>query len=199
MVAFISQGKVQVNHHTLLMNVQVAERLKKIIDLRVKATEQKHGEVRLPRVMRLCHKYDLTDKETAIMLYLLTYKYDDEQDSNKSPFSSYHTIEAVHVCSVLDISFLEIFNFVNQDRLHIQQGLFPNIQQNYILNMMLELDHDMYFVLQGASLKQKDFLKIDQTFLADVIFEEPEYHHLREQKEDSKLKQSATASTKEKG
>ena len=133
------------------------------------------------------------------MLYLLTYQYNEEQDSNKSPYVSFHSVEAVHVCSVLDISFLEIFNFMNQDRLHIQQGLFPNIQQNYILNMMLELDHDMYLVLQGASLKQKDFLKIDQTFLADVIFEEPEYHHLSEQKEDGKLKQSATASTKEKG
>lgn len=150
--------------------------------------------------MRLCRKYDLTDKETAMILYLLTYLYDEERDSNKSPYVSYQGVEAVHMCSVLDVSCLEIFNFVNPDRLHTQQGLFPNIMQNNILNLTLELDYDMYLVLQGASLKQKDFLKIDQTYLADVIFEEPEYCHLREQKEEEgKLKQSATATTKKKG
>ena len=81
----------------------------------------------------------------------------------------------------------------------MQQGLFPNVQQNYILSVSLELDYDMYLVLMGADLKQKDFLKIDQTYLADVIFEEPEYQHFRQQAEEGKLKRPAVTIAKNEG
>lgn len=125
------------------------------------------------------------------MLYIVIFQHNEELDSKKSPFSAYRGVDIVHMCIVLDIPFLELLNFLNQDRLHMQQGLFSNVQQNYMLTTLVELDYDMYLVLVGAGLKQKDFLKIDQTCLADVIFEEPEYQHFRRQAEEGKLKRPA--------
>ena len=154
-------------------------------------TKEKYGEARLPRVVRLCRKYNLTDNEMMIVLYVVTFQHSEEQESNKNLFSTYHGVNMVHMCIILDIPFLELLNFLNQDRLHMQQGLFPNVQQSYILSVSLELDYDMYLALMGADLKQKDFLKIDQTCLADVIFEEPEYQHFRQQAEEGKLKRPA--------
>lgn len=131
------------------------------------------------------------------MFYVLSFQHNEEQENKKSPFINYRGIEIAHMSSVLDVPFLEIFQFLNQDRLHMQQGLFPHVQQSYVLNVSLEMDYDMYLVLLGADLKQKDFLKIDQTCLADVISEEPEYQHFREQVAEEKLnKQSATPTAK---
>ena len=134
-----------------------------------------------------------------IVLYVLTFQYREEQESKKTLFASYRGIEIVHMCIVMNVPFLELLSFLNQDRLHMQQGLFPNIQQSYVLSNSLEMDYDMYLALMGADLKQKDFLKIDQTCLADVIFEEPEYQHFREQADEGKLKQSAVTTAKKKG
>ena len=114
-----------------------------------------------------------------IVLYVLTFQCREEKESKKNFFGFYRGIDMVHMCIVMDVPFLELLNFLNQDHLHMQQGLFPNVQQSYVLSNSLEMDYDMYLALMGADLKQKDFLKIDQTCLADVIFEEPEYQHFR--------------------
>ena len=45
--------------------------LKTIWDHKVQVTELKCGEVGLPRVVRLCHKLKLTDKESLMMSYAL--------------------------------------------------------------------------------------------------------------------------------
>ena len=70
--------------------------------------------------------------------------------------------------------------FLNNDRVHMQQGIFPDVQQSYILHSQLNFDEVSCKVLVGAPLKQNEFLKIDQTCLADVISEEAGNEHLRE-------------------
>ena len=142
-------------------------------------------------MIRLCRKYDLTDNEMMILLYALTFQHSEEQENKKNPFSTYRGVDIVHMCIVLDIPFLELLSFLHQDRLHMQQGLFPNVQQNFMPNVSLEIDFDMYLALIGGTVKQKDFLKIDQTCLADVIVEEPQYQHFCQQAEEEKRKRSA--------
>ena len=104
------------------------------------------------------------------------------------------------MCAVLEIPFLELLNFLNQDRLHMQQGMFPNLQQlKSTYDTSFEMDYDTYMALMGVNLKQKDFLKIDQTCLADVIFEEPEYQHVCQQAKEEKCKQPNVTTGKKKG
>ena len=166
----------------------MAGRLKQIIDLRLKATEEKYGRIRLPRLVRLCCKYNLTSNETMIMLYILV------NDLNENTRCS-NDINEISV--TLSIPFLEVFSFLNQDRLHMQEGLLTDNEDGYALNDRLELDRDMYLALIGTDLKQKDLLKIDQTCLAEVILEEPEYQHFRQQiEEESKV---TTANTESEG
>jgi len=163
------------------------------MELRLKATEEKYGEVRLPRAVRLCRKCNFSNNEMMIILYVLTFQNTEEERERYFLYGDSHGVKVLYMCTVLDIPLLEIFDFLNPDRLHMQQGLFPNVQQNDILSSSLELDYDVYLALIGVDLKQKDFLKIDQTCLADVIFEEPEYKHFRQQVEEDKLKQLTAA------
>ena len=157
----------------------MAGRLKKIIDLRLKATEEKYGRTSLPRLVRLCCKYNLTSNETMIMLYILV------NNLNENTSCSNYINE---ISVTLSIPFLEVFSFLNQDRLHMQEGLLTDNEDGYRLNDELELDHDMYLALIGTDLKPKDLLRIDQTCLAKVILEEPEYQNFCQQiEEESKI------------
>lgn len=70
--------------------------------------------------------------------------------------------------------------FLNSDRVHMQQGIFPDVQQSYILHSQLGFDEVCCKVLIGAPLKQNEFLKIDQTCFADIISEEGGNEHLRQ-------------------
>ena len=73
----------------------------------------------------------------------------------------------------------EMMSFLDQDRLHMQQGLFPDVQQMYLLHSSLNFDEVSLRALAGAPLKSSDFLKLEQTCLADVIVEEGGNEHLR--------------------
>ena len=75
---------------------------------------------------------------------------------------------------------------MDQDRLHMQQGLFPSVERDYILSSGLRYEMEVCKVLMGASLKQNDFLMIEQTYLADIVAQEPEYQHFREDDESKK-------------
>ena len=56
---------------SVLQIPQVQKRLKTIWDHKLKVTESKRGEAGLPRVVRLCRKLKLTEKESMIMNYAL--------------------------------------------------------------------------------------------------------------------------------
>ena len=83
------------------------------------------------------------------------------------------------ICRVCNMKISEMMNFLDQDRLHMQQGLFPDVQQMYLLHSSLNFDEVSLRALAGAPLKSNDFLKLEQTCLADVIVEEGGNEHLR--------------------
>ena len=99
-----------------------------------------------------------------------------------------HKVDPISLCSFLDVPLQEVLNFLDQDRLHMQQGFFPDVQHNYILGSDLNYDTDLCNVLMGVNLKQSDFLKIEQTYLADIVIQELEYQHFHDQTGDDKSK-----------
>ena len=158
------------------MDLQVAERLKKIIKLRLKATEEKFGEVRLPRLVRLWRKFNLSPNETDILMFVMA------RQSGRGDIVEYE-INPITLAEFLEITLQEIVEFLNQDHLHIQQGLFPDIEHSSsaIFTEQFYIDPHFHKILLGADVKQNDFLKLEQTCLADVIAAEPEHQHLRDQ------------------
>ena len=60
---------------------------------------------------------------------------------------------------------------------------------------LLSYDTDVCKALMGANLKQNDFLKIEQTYLADIVALEPEYQHFRDQTDDKSKQPEATTDT----
>ena len=89
--------------------------------------------------------------------------------------------DTLSVCKACDVKISEIVIFLNQDREHMQQGIFPDVQQSYLLHSALNFDEVSCKALIGAPLKANEFLKIEQTHLADVIAEEAGNEHLRMQ------------------
>ena len=63
----------------------------------------------------------------------------------------------------------------------MQQGIFPDVQQSYLLHSALNFDEVSCKALVGAPLKANEFLKVEQTHLADIIAEEVGNEHLRMQ------------------
>ena len=61
----------------------------------------------------------------------------------------------------------------------MQQGLFPDVQQTYLLQSIISFDEITMRALLGARLNAAEFLKLEQTCLADVIVEEDGNEHLR--------------------
>ena len=62
--------------------------------------------------------------------------------------------------------------FLDPERPHMQQGLFPDVQQSYLLQCNLSIDEVSLRALVGAPLKSSDMLKLEQTCLSEVILEE---------------------------
>jgi len=61
-------------------------------------------------------------------------------------------IDPISLCSFLDIPLQEVLDFLDQDRLHMQQGFFPDVQHSYILSSTLSYDTDVCKALMGADL-----------------------------------------------
>ena len=60
------------SHKSLVTALKkIADRLLKICDLKLKATEKINGEAGLPRVIRLSRRLKLSEAETNIMVYIL--------------------------------------------------------------------------------------------------------------------------------
>ena len=87
---------------------------------------------------------------------------------------------ALQVCHNCDIKISELMSFFDVDRPHMQQGLFPDIYQSCLIYSNLVFDEVTLRALAGAPLKSNDMLKLEQTFLADIIVEEEGNEHLRQ-------------------
>ena len=85
----------------------------------------------------------------------------------------------ISVCKFCDMSVTEMVAFLDPDRPHMQQGLFANVQQMYLLECRLSFDEIALRALLGASLKANEFLKLEQTSLADIVAEESGNEYLR--------------------
>ena len=55
--------------------------MKKIIQLRLKVTEEKHGEMGLPRVVHLCREFNFTEHETELFMYVVAKQTGIERES----------------------------------------------------------------------------------------------------------------------
>lgn len=76
------------------------------------------------------------------------------------------------ICKACDVHISEMVNFLSADRVHMQQGIFPEIQQDNLLHSCLDFDEVSCKALIGAPLKQAELLSIDQTSLAKIVAEE---------------------------
>jgi len=88
-------------------------------------------------------------------------------------------IDVLSGCQFLAIPLQEMLEFLDRERKHMLQGFFPEVQDSYILTCNITYDFDFCKALMGSQLKATEFLKIEQTLLADVIAEEPGNQHYR--------------------
>ena len=147
-----------------------------MIESRLVATEEKLGEVYLPRIIRMCRKLKLSKNEIEIATYCLTAQCGYDHEGGR--FSSYG-VDCLSCCQFLDIPLKDMLEFLNKDRIHMQQGFFPEVQDAYILNSALMYDMDFCKTLMGCRVRSDGFMKLEQTVLADIIVEEPGNDHYR--------------------
>ena len=76
--------------------------------------------------------------------------------------------DVLSVCRVCDMKLSEAVEFLSQSRLPMQQGIFPDVHHMYLLQSSVSFDEVPCKALLGALLSDNEFLKLDQTFLADV-------------------------------
>ena len=62
---------------------KIADRLLKICDLKLKATEKISGEAGLPRVIKLSRHLKLSEAETNILVYILVCQVSKAKDQVK--------------------------------------------------------------------------------------------------------------------
>ena len=161
-----------------------------MIDSRLQVTEERLGTTSLPRIIRLCKRFKFNENETRIAITALVLQSGYDREGR---YSSYGP-DVLSCCQFLDIPLQEMLDFLDPDRLHMQQGLFPEVQANYILTCSISYDTDFCKALMGSQLKANEFLKLEQTYLADVIAEEPGNEHYRD--ENLGLKVAATTDDK---
>ena len=146
--------------------------MKHIIEGRLRCTEEQYGEPSLPRIIRLCRKFKFTEDESRITIYLLFI-----QSNTKVGAAKFTDVLSAY--GFLKMPLKIILEFLDKDRLHMQQGIFPEVDESYIFICILRFDPDFFKALMGYKLKSNDFLKLEQTPLADVIAEEPGNEHYR--------------------
>ena len=87
--------------------------------------------------------------------------------------------DTLTICRICDMKISEMVEFLTQSRVHMQQGIFPDVQQMYLLHSALSFEEVSCKALIGAPLSPNEFLKLEQTFLADIVVEEEGNEHLR--------------------
>ena len=135
----------------------------KIWDARLKSKEEKKELEGLPCIIRLSRKVKLSEKETLIMIYTLCCQVGEGGMARFGRFAGGGVLygnDTLSMCKACDAKIREIVEFLNQDREHMKQGIFPDVQQSYMLHSMLGFDEVSCKALVGAPLKANEFLKI---------------------------------------
>ena len=68
-------------NYVLVPFPQVQERIKRIWDEKLRVTEKEKGEGGLPRIVRLSRRLKLSEKETLVMIYVLTCQVGEARTS----------------------------------------------------------------------------------------------------------------------
>ena len=157
------------------------KRAKLVIESRLKITEEHHGECYLPRIVRLCRRFKFSENESKLALQALISQGGFDDPRKFEAYGPYRggSLTCVGVCQRLDIPISEVQAFLSKERLHMKQGVFPDIQDNYLLYSTLSYDGDFCAALVGSKLTSNEFLKLEQTELAKVILEEPDSEYLK--------------------
>ncbi len=125
-----------------------------------------------PRVIRMCHKLGLSDKEERAMIYILVAQCG----------TLYPTIDSMSMISTAAImgkfcqmTPTELIHFLSPSRLHCKQELIE-IESQYrdtLSGSLIKMPKECMWALLGAQLSASEFLKIDKTVVAEVLLEEP--------------------------
>ena len=141
--------------------------MKAVIEARLVVTAEKLGECCLPRIVRVAKKLKLTANETKLAINILVSQCKFDRGGR------YTACDCMGLCQSLNIPLKEFLTFMAKDRIHIEQGFFPDVMDSYIMTSAIEYDRDICRVLMGMPLRDEEVLKFDQTVLAEVIAEEP--------------------------
>ena len=144
-----------------------------IIDGRLEATKEAYGAVGLPRVIRLAHRYKMSPSESEVLVYCLVCSVArSRRASVHLNDAKFLTSDTLQVCRACNIGITEMMDFLSLEREHMQHGLFPDVMPNYTLQCSLTYDETVCRTLIGCNIKSSEFLKLEQTCLADVLIEE---------------------------
>ncbi|KAI6657958.1 hypothetical protein LOD99_15675 [Oopsacas minuta] len=152
---------------------KVCAKLEHILKSKLNKTEEEMGEKALPRVIKLNRKYNLSDKESLALIFTTCIAVCQEGTPNNWAMGrnllDYLQPYQSALCKACDMTTTDFLHFLDQDRPIIQQGIFPEIQTNYTLNCTLNMDEVVLKGIIGAHLRTSEFMKLEQTSLAEII------------------------------
>ncbi|KAJ6241738.1 atpase [Anaeramoeba flamelloides] len=137
-----------------------------------------------PRIVRLCEKYKLTQKESLALEYILVNHVGTNLRGLK--LRSYQ--EPITIALSCEMTIPEMLSFVSPNRQHNKQ-LYEYFDNTRILNNQLTFNSEIIFALTGQKLTGEQKLKIDNTVLSQVIEEEKTKTSREEEKEEVKEKE----------
>ena len=155
---------------------KIRDRAQSILERKIATTEAKLGEIGLPRVIRLARKYKFTDAEERVLVYSVmtsVSKYSVQSSRFAQDYSRYLLNDPLNVCKACDISLSTLLEFLSSEREHMKHGLFSEVQHSYILHSVLTCEEIVVKAIIGCRLLNAEFLRLEQTCLADVVAEEP--------------------------
>ncbi len=82
---------------------QIESRIKIIWESKLKLTEEADGEQSLPRVIRLCRRLSLTDKESMVMLYTIVCQMSETRSINLRYCGNHYIVHDYHLSLFLYI------------------------------------------------------------------------------------------------
>lgn len=124
-----------------------------------------------PRALRLCSVLDLSDKERDAVLYVAAM----QASTHVQCASSNQNLNPACVAQYAGMSPQEIMSFLNDSRVHVRQGLIQltEVRNKGVVNdARLWMPPEAVSALCGNQLSEEQFIKLDKTFLAQVLQEE---------------------------
>lgn len=121
------------------------------------------------RLMRLANRLELTEKETTALAFVLVH-------GTASPTSKYLESRPamVNIREFARMSAREFLRFTSKERAHVKQGIVE-IDDGFTKDFSeaaYKMPHEVMLALSGATLSTDEFLRVDNTALAEVLLEE---------------------------